>query len=204
MAQVQNHPLHATARAQISTPARLNLIRVFLILVALLLELVNGSYLTAVGRETIQAYREIADFFPFNLVNPDISVADILAFLQAVLIVGVPVLVFKGALASNLFSDPVSFFKRTGHCVGFGLGGLALGGIFALELWNLREAAELSLLMIDICDPSNPLCPVDLIQQQVETNKVILKNSLKIALVISGFNMTLAAALAWVTHGIRN
>jgi len=165
----------------------------------ILLEITNLSYLTRVGMDVITVFRDMVDLPLISLMFPDLSVADILAFLQALIIVFVPAAVFSGALKAGIQYQPRRLYldpRIRPHVI---IGVLLLVGIFGLELSNIRTAAEATTLLGQ-CDPKDIFCDMAQRAREIKAAKHDLANSKQIAVLTSLLNFAVGFALATIIH----
>ncbi|MEL6667236.1 MAG: hypothetical protein AAFQ24_14010, partial [Pseudomonadota bacterium] len=120
-------------------------------------EVVNTLWIFAICAEVIKIYSGIS--VPIlSFFFADLHVNDVLAFFQALVIVLVPVFIFKAAFSSSLFSNFGGFFSRLENTLGFAVGLVALVLVFGLELYNLTTEARMALEELVDCAPGNPFC----------------------------------------------
>jgi len=162
---------------------------------AALLEALNIAWITAICAKVIGIYSE--DPIPvLSFFFPGLHVNDILAFSQALVIVLLPIFVFRQALGSTLFSSPGRFFSKGLNGLYFVLGLLGLAGVYTLELFNLVQGAQLALESVVDCGANNPFCnqaEVDAKRRQLERQ---LENALPLAFLFSTVNLTIGFGTA--------
>ena len=169
----------------------------FLKLIASVLESIMILWITAVCSKVIQVYNDIEiPVLSWFFVN--LHVNDILAFLQALVIVILPVFVFKAVFESELKDDPIYFFYDPVNVVWFTIGTVAICAIFLLELFNLVQEARYGLETLVDCDPNNRFCDqasIDQLREELETQAEI---ALPLAIMFSGINLVIALGTAYL------
>lgn len=160
-------------------------------------EIINFLWIFAICAEVIKIYSGI-DVPLLSYFIADFHVNDVLAFMQALVIVLLPVFIFKAAFSSGLFSNFKAFFASFENRVWFAVGFVVLVAVFCLELYNLTTEARMALEELVDCAPGNPFCN----QAEVEHKRTVLeaqvKNAFPLALLFSTVNFVIAAITARV------
>lgn len=124
-----------------------------------ILESAVFNFIFAVLQKTIAIFK--TTFIPifFGLVDVDVTGSQLLAFLAAVTLTIIPIVVFKYCFSSGLFSSVSAFHEtRQNFIVSVSLL-LVLLAVFGVEMWNFTSATKMELRFVACDVNANPLCP---------------------------------------------